>query len=307
MPLNFLWLLASLALVIQSANVAVRYATKLAESFRLSKYVTGFLVVAVISILPETFISITAAAAGVPSFGLGTLFGGNVADLTLIFAVVVLAAGRSLQVESKVIKNRYLYIGAIAVPIVLGLNGHYARWEGWCLLAAGLAFYFYVLRKNFGGVKKARAKFKLTDALWLLLSMGLLLLGAHWTVKLGVGTANDLGINHVLVGMFIVALGTTLPELLFAIKAARRRQDGLALGDILGTVIADATILVGLIALIQPFAFNPRIIYVSGLFMLSAIIVLFYLMKTGRALSRQEAMLLLVFYGLFVAAEWLIN
>ena len=120
--------------VIKSADFAIHYSTRLAESFKLSKYIVGFLIVAVISILPETFISVTSALEGIPSFGLGTLFGSNVADLTLVFAIVVLFAGRSLKIESKIIKNRYLHIGIMSIPIILGLNGYFSRWEGLFLI-----------------------------------------------------------------------------------------------------------------------------------------------------------------------------
>ena len=301
--LTFILLFFSLLVVIKSADFAIQYSTKLAESSKLSKYVIGFLIVSVISIMPETFISIASAIEGMPSFGLGTLFGSNVADLTLVFALVVLISGRDLKVESKVIKNSFLHIGALLTPIIFGFNGYYSRWEGIALIAVGLSFYFLALKKRPYGAKTNRKRFKILDLLMLVLSMGLLLLGAHLTIRFGVNFANALNINPVLIGMFVVALGTTLPELMFSIQAARQKHDGLALGDILGTVIADATIVVGIISIIRPFAFNPRIVYISGLFMLFAAILLFYFMKSGKILTKKEVILLVLFYSLFIAAE----
>lgn len=307
MLLSFLLLIASLIVVVKSADFATKYSTKLAESFRLSKYVVGFIIVAIISVLPETFISITSAIEGVPSFGLGTLFGSNVADLTLVFVLVILISGRDLKIESKIIKNRLLHIGVMLVPIILGINGYYSRLEGVILIAVGLAFYFLVLRKNAYDVAVSREKFKPANLFFLLLSMGALLLGAHLAVGYGVDLAYKLDVAPILVGIFIVGLGTTLPELLFSIKAAQHHHDGLALGDILGTVIADATVVVGIVAIISPFAFNPRIIYITALSMLLATILLFHFMKTGRVLTRKEALLLFVFYAFFISAELLVN
>ncbi len=86
-------LAVSLFMIIKGATLATRYAALLADSYRLSKYVVGFIIVAVISILPETFVAINSALSGVPSFGLGTLFGSNIADLTLIFALIILLSG----------------------------------------------------------------------------------------------------------------------------------------------------------------------------------------------------------------------
>ena len=87
---SFILSVVSLIFVIKSADYAVNYASKVAKGLRISNYMVGFLLIAVVCALPETFISITSALEGTPSLGLGTLFGSNVADLTLIFALVVL-------------------------------------------------------------------------------------------------------------------------------------------------------------------------------------------------------------------------
>lgn len=306
MWITLLFLFLSLLLLIKSADFAITYSTRLAESFRLPKYVIGFLVVAVISVLPETFISITSATEAIPEFALGVLFGSNVADLTLVFALVILVAGRSLRVESKILHHRSLHIAAILSPLVLGLNGYYSRLEGVLLIAIGVVFYWYILKNKQYDTKLERKRFSWFNPLFLIFSMAGLLAGAHFTIDSATALAETLQVNPILIGMFVVGLGTTLPELIFSIKAARSREDGLALGDILGTVVADATIVVGLIALIQPFAFPVRLTYVTGGFMAMAITLLFFYMKSGKKITRAEAVLLIVFYGLFVLIEsWL--
>ena len=93
---NIFILACALAMIMKGATLATRYAALLAESFHLSKYVVGFIMIAVISILPETFVAVDAALSGNPSFGLGTLFGSNIADMTLVFAIIVLLVGRGL-------------------------------------------------------------------------------------------------------------------------------------------------------------------------------------------------------------------
>lgn len=303
----FSLILLSLFVVIKSSNYVIRYSTRLAESFRLSKYVVGFIIVAIISILPESFISITSAVKGVPAFGLGTLFGSNVADLTLVFVFVILFAGRNLKVESKIVKNKPVYLVSMLIPIILGLNGHYSRFEGLALIVVGVLFYYLTLKDNKLDVSIKKTKFKIKDVIFLLISMGLILLGSQATVKFGIDLANVLYISPVLVGMFIVGLGTVLPELIFSIKAARHHQDSLALGDILGTVVADATVVVGVVAMICPFEFNRRIVYVTGTFMVLATFLLFYFMKSGKKITKKEAILLFVFYLFFVSVELLIS
>lgn len=303
----FIFIIAVL-LVIKGATMATKYATLLAESYRLSKYLVGFIVVAVISILPETLISLNAALKGMPSFGLGTLFGSNIADLTLLFAIIILVAGRSLKVESKILKKNLVYPFILLVPLILGLDGHFSRIEGATLIAIGIIFYYLALRDNIDGSLPFRNhEGRYRNFLKLLASMALLLIGAHFTVSSATAIAEYLRVSPVLIGMLVVGLGTTMPELFFSIKCAKNRDDSLAIGDLLGTVLADATIVVGILALVAPFDFPKKIIYITGLFMLSAAFLLFFFMRSGRQISKKEAFLLFIFWISFAIVEFLAN
>lgn len=291
--------------------MATTHAARFAEGFRLSKYTVGFIIVAVISILPETFIAIDSALSGVPDFGLGMLFGSNVADLTLIFALLVFYSGRSLKVETKILKKHATYPFILLLPLVLGLNGHFSRLEGLALIIAGATFYFLAVRDD------AESSLDLTgddtfysktkNLLMLLFSMAVLLVGAHFTVSSATAMAQILKISPVLIGMLVVGLGTTMPELFFSLKAVKKNDDSLAVGDLLGTVLADATIVVGIIALISPFYFPQKIIFVTGGFMLVASITLFRFMRSGHLLTKHEARHLLVFWLFFILVEFLVT
>ncbi len=288
--------------------MATKHAALLAESYRLSKYIVGFIVVAIISILPETLISLNAAYDGNPSFGLATLFGSNIADLTLLFAILVFVAGRGLKVESKILKNNLIFPFLLFIPLLLGFDGYFSRWDGAALIVMGIVFYFITLQ---GGVDTSLpfhngiGRYK---HLWkLLLSMGILLVGAHFTVTSAASIAHYLGINQILIGMLVVGLGTTMPELLFSIQCVKKKDDSLAIGDLLGTVLADATVVVGILALVSPFAFPITIIHITGLFMVTASFLLLFFMNTGRSLSKKEALFLLLFWVLFVLVEFYAN
>lgn len=308
MAANLLIFIVALFLVVRGATLATKYSAKVAERFNISRYAIGFIVVAFISILPETVISISSALKGMPEFGLGTLFGSNVADLTLIFAIMTIVAGRRLKVESKMLKNVKYYPFLVMLPIIFGLNGHYSRIEGVALIAAGLFFYYQIFKAGTGPSKAyhaAHGKFK--DSIILLLAMVILLVGAHFTVNSAAEIADALKVSPVLIGMLVVGLGTTLPELFYSLKAIRKREDGLAIGDILGTVMADATIVVGVVACISPFFFPAKIIYVTGMFMVIAAFFLLRLMKTGKTLTRLEGFLLLAFWLVYAITEFLIG
>ncbi|MCX6740356.1 MAG: hypothetical protein NTZ49_03960 [Candidatus Parcubacteria bacterium] len=305
---NIFFLAVSLFLVVKGATLATKYAARLAESFNLSKYVVGFIIISIISILPEAFIGINSAITGIPAFGLGTLFGSNVSDLTFVFAVIVALAGRGVKIESKILKNNSVYPFLLLLPLILGIDGYYSRAEGLALIIIGLIFYYLAFRNS---VRKVAPEIENKDG-WknlglLIFSMVILLAGSHYTVTSAADLANNLGISSILIGMLIVGLGTTMPELFFSLKAIKRRDDSLAVGDILGTVLADATILVGLIALINPFAFPIKIIYVTGVFMVLAAGILLYFMSTGRFLSKKESRILFVIWLIFILVEFFVN
>lgn len=291
-------------MVVKGATMATKYAMPLAKRLRLSEYTVGFIIVAIISILPETFISINASLNGQSAFGLGMLLGSNIADLTLIFAIIIFLTGKKLKVESKILKNYITYPLLLLLPLILGLNGHLSRPEGIALIIAGGLFY-YMSFKN--GEKRTiplnEEKNALKNFFMLLLSMVIMLIGSHFTVSSSTSLAYALGVTPVLVGMLVVGLGTTMPEFFFALKSIKRDDDSLAIGDILGTVLADATIVIGILALVNPFFFPQRIIYVTGIFMILSSFVLFHFMRTGRSISKREGYMLFLFWIIFVFVE----
>ena len=308
MEMYFLLFILSLALLVKSAERAICYSNTLAKSFNFSRFVMGFLVIAFISILPETLISLIAASKGTPEFGMGTLLGSNVADLTVVIFFVALASKNGLPVKDLFVKQNLYCLPLFALPILLGLDMHYSRLDGLGLILAGLSYYVWALKHD---VKKEAArvasKFEWGSMLLLLVSMGVLLLSASLTVKFGTLTAHQWGVHPTLVGLLFVGLGTTLPEMFFSIQAVRKRYVGLAIGDILGTVISDATLVLGAMILVQPFDFNRNLILVTGVFMFLSGLLLFALMKSGRGLSKLEGVLLLFVYLGFVACEFVAN
>lgn len=305
---NLLIFALSLFLLIKGATLSTRYAGRLAQSFNLSKYIIGFIVVAIISILPETFIGINAALSGLPSFGLATLFGSNVADLTIVFAIIVAVANRGIKIESQILKNNLVYPFLLIMPLVLGLDGYYSRLEGLALIIAGAAFYYLSFKNGVAGkTSQTHLDHRFKNLIFLIFSLLILLIGAHFVVESATDLAYDLGLKPILIGMLIVSLGTAMPELFFSIKSVKKHNDSLAIGDVLGTVLADATVVVGILALISPFAFSQKIIYITGVFMVVAAFILFYFMRSGRVLSRKESYLLFAFWVIFVFVEFMFN
>lgn len=306
---DFLLLILSLAVVVHAASLSSRYAEKIAEGFHMSRYVVGFLVVSFVSILPETLIAVNAALKGEPSLGVGTLFGSNVIDLTLVLAILVFVSGRrGLKISRAMLSKLKIYPLFLTIPLLLGLDGKFDREEGLALIIVGLIFYYYMFKKSVGISSRMHdiANRGRNTAMFVV-SMVLLLIGAHFTAYSAVSLAGSLSVNPVLIGVLIVSFGTTLPELSFSMKAVRVKREDLAFGNILGSVLADATIVVGLVSLISPVIFPPTIMYVAGIFMVAASVIVLAMLHTKLKISRVEAVLLTAVWAGYIAVELIVN
>jgi cation:H+ antiporter len=307
---EFALFLASLLVLVKGAEYAVRYSSRIARAFRISEFVVSFFVVSFISCSPEATVSIISAINGVPEFGLGALLGSNVADLALVFGIVALFSANGVKVKSQILRNDLFYLVLLLVPIILGFDGHLSREDGLVLVLSGVAFLgtlamqSHLFRKRYNNAKSHEWA---GNFLLLVLSLAFLVAGAYFTVRFGVDFANSVQIPPFLVALTMVSIGSCMPEMIFSLKAVRAGHDSLALGDVLGTVIIDATMLVGVLALISPFDFNPNIVRVTGVMMFFAGVLAVMFIKSGKVLTRKEGLLLLLFYLLSLAVEFWVN
>jgi cation:H+ antiporter len=308
--LNLLMCIVSLAILIKAVDWAITFSSKLARIMRLSEFIISFFIVATISVMPESAISIISALRGVPEFGLGTLLGSNIADLTLVFGVVAAFSARGLKVKSEILKKDFFYLILLLLPVVMGIDGEFSRIDGIVLIISGIVFYATLsieskmFTKELDPEEKKMMPYTLVA---LIASMGIILLAAYFTVHFGVAAANSIGIPPLLVSLTIIAIGSCLPELIFSLKATKTNHGDLAIGDILGTVVTDATIILGLVAVITPFTFRPEFIYLTGLAMCLAAGLVLVFIRTDKVLSRKEGIFLLMFYIAYLVTEVLMN
>jgi cation:H+ antiporter len=310
MIINLILFLAFLFILVKSSNYAIKYSSQLAKVLRFPEFIVSFFIIALISVLPEATISIISAINGNPELGLGTLLGSNVTDLTLIFGIVALFSSGGIKVKSKILQNNFFYLLLLLFPLVLGFDGQFSRIDGIILTLSGIIFFIKIGRES----RRFRKKFNHTkrepfakSLILLILSVVILLIGAYLTVRYAVNFAYDIKLPAILIGLTILAFGTCLPELIVSIKAVKTNRDEIALGDILGTVITDATIVLGIVALISPFSYNPQGIYFTGSAMFLAGLFTTIFMKSDKSINKLEGALLILFYVIFIFVEFMIN
>ena len=309
--------IASCLLLIMSGTWVIGSLVRIAKVLGWKKFVVASILMAFATSLPELFIGITSALHQRPQLSFGNIIGANIIVLTLVVGGGALLA-KGLKFEEKILQKSSLYAAAIAFsPFLLMLDGKMSRWDGIILLLI-LIFYFNRLlqeQKRFtevfiGEFKKDWTQFKLFLRNWLIFFGGicLLLLGAEGIVFSASNLAARFNMPLVITGIFLVAIGTTLPEISFGIRSIIMGHKEMILGDVLGSVVVNSTLILGLVALISPFEIYNFSPYLIGI-IFTAITCLFFAVfsRTGKEITRKEAVVLLAIYVLFVVSQLVIR
>ncbi len=305
---SVLLLIVGLAIVVLSADEAIKRLLNLAGLLRLSEFTVSFVLAGVLAILPELSIGILAALGGSSSLGYGVILGANVADLTLVIGIAVLFGGH-VDLEPAMLKSIRLSSLAVLLPVILFYDGEISRFDGAILIVVFLIYVTYMLRsKHDGGVAPAkRSKRRVTfEAAILTGSILLLFVGGSLITDNSQGISMEIGLPLFVVGL-IVAVGTCLPEMAFSIRACSKKYCHVGLGNILGNVLADSLLTIGVIALMQPI--KPAVMLPplsTGIFMAVSALAMFLLSRDG-TLKRKDGALLLVLFGLFVLIQFIIQ
>jgi cation:H+ antiporter len=297
--------LVSSLLLVKSASYAVRSASKLAIHMKFSEFFVAFFIAGLISIMPELFIGINSALEGAPAIGLGTVIGSNIADLTIVMGIVALA-GRRIGVDPKMMKNAFGFIIVTSLPALLMLDGTISRDDGIILIFAFIVHMTNVARSEgiriFAHRKKAAGNGLWKHSALFVLSMILLFVSSFYIVESAVQISRAFMIPSIIIGLFLVSIGTTLPELTFSLRAVLSKHKEIALGDILGNVAMDCTLSIGIIALISPISSNFSAFATSLLFMILAALLLVTFMRDGK-ITWQESFAMFFVYAMFAALE----
>ena len=275
MPLAFLegplilsaQVLVGLVVLILSGNWMVQSASKAAAILGMSPVVIGLTIVAFGTSMPELLVSLFANL-GPDSSGdlsIGNVVGSNITNISLIMGLGAIIT--VLPIERQMLKREYPYMLLATLLLVLfslGADRQISRWEG-LILVIGLAFfmvYSYVAGRNTNADEapveqpgnETRSRTLVVNLSILPLSIAGLAFGAHWLVNGASELARLVGISELFIGLSVIALGTSLPELVTTIVAVRRGEEGIAVGNLVGSNIFNVLAIVGITSLVKPLA-----------------------------------------------------
>ncbi len=299
-------LIISAVVLARSSIFLIQKLTTIAIKLRVSEYLVGFVIMAVATSLPELTIGIISGLEKNTLISLGNVLGANIADLTLVIGLGALIGG-GIRIQTQVRNREVIYADLIGLaPLVLLLDRQLTRPEGMILI---LLFVLYIYNLVFQSREyhKVMEDHRTTRTLAkeLVLSAGglaVLLLSAEGVVRSGRELATILGIPAMLIGV-LLGLGTTLPELSTTVAATVRKQGSLIMGNILGSVVTNSTLVLGTVALINPITLDGDMTFkISAGALLLALVIVTKFIRSQYRVDRAEALALILGYILYLAA-----
>ncbi|GEM_PF-184043 len=295
----------SIFVMMKAASYAITAISHYARLAGISDYIIGFLVVSLGTSLPDMSTAFIASMAKQGQLVLGDLIGSSIMDVTVILGVTALI-GRKIPVRGTVLKKTVLLVlGMVLLPILLALNGTLSRLDGIILVGAFLVYLIILIRKEGElGIIKKQIAFKdvWQDMAVFLGCLVALLLSSRWLVFSSLQVASELHVPIFVIGLLVIAFGTAVPELAVELKSVRQGKSGIAFGDILGSVVMNVTLILGIAAIVNPITFEVGQFIVPAMFLLTAAFFgTLFIMK--REITWDEGIGLLLVYATFVITQ----
>ena len=316
MFIDILLVIAGLALLVAGGEALVRGATGIALLARITPAVVGLSVVAAGTSMPELVVSLQSALEGNSGIAVGNVVGSNIFNIACILGLTALIRPLTIQGQTVRLEWPVMMLAAFQLHL-LSRDGVLDRLEGAFFVAALVAFVAYVVKlartaldareqaelaevvdASFGRTGATAAAF---NVLAILVGVAVLAGGSTLLVRGASSLASGLGVSDAIIGVTIVAAGTSTPELVTSIVAARRGNPEVAVGNIVGSNIFNVLCIGGLVAMITPIPVPAEILARDNPVMLAVSLLLLPLMRSGMRVNRAEGAFLFAVYGVYLA------
>lgn len=305
--LNILFLILGFVFLAKGADFFVDGASSIAKRFKIPQLVIGLTIVAMGTSMPEAAVSIKAAISGNADISIGNVVGSNILNILIILGISsvifpLMVKKSTLRVDIPIV------IGATTVLFLLGLSGKVFWWGGLIMLL-GFGIYLTYL---FIGAKKNNEddETEIKDmpiwksVIFVILGIALIIFGSEFAVETATNLAKMAGWSDAFIGLTIVALGTSLPELFTSVMAAIKKNPDIAIGNVVGSNIFNILFILGITSLIIPINFAPSFLIDTAISLGCAVLLLVLSLKGGK-LKRWGGAIMLISYGGYFAYLYL--
>ena len=289
-------------MLVKGADYFVDGAAGVATKFGITQLVVGLTIVAMGTSAPEAAVSITGAMSGAADIAVGNVVGSNILNVLIILGITGVITSVAVQKSTLIIEMPFM-MAITVLLIVLGMTGNEITFvEGiifWICFIAYLG-YLYVLAKK-GTDEETTEERPIWKLLLFIVAGGVVVVwGANISVDAAVAIATAIGISEKLIGLTIVALGTSLPELVASVTAAKKGNADIAIGNIVGSNIFNILFVLGTSALIIPIPYQPAFLF-DGIIAVAAGVLLWVATIRKRELNRAWGIIMLLCYGAYLA------
>lgn len=303
---NILFILIGFVLLVKGGDYLVEGSVSIARKAKLSSMVIGMTVIGFGTSAPEMLVSVNAALADSPGIALGNVVGSNIANIALILGVTGLLFTCATDKHTLRVDLPFM-IFACAALFAVGMTGEIGRIAGIVGMLSLVAFLVWQIRasRRMGDADVPQAENTPlhslpVSAIMVVLSIAAMIFGANLLVEGAKNVAAALGVTERVIGLTVVAVGTSLPELFASVMSAKRGETDLAIGNIIGSVSFNVFFVVGVSAAISPIPESDQGFFLDYLLMVVLAVLLWFFLFTRRTLERWEGALLLAIYVAYI-------
>ena len=310
---NFLWFFASILVLIISGYYLVKSMKKLCGYLKISEFLSGFIILAIGTSIPELFVGISSALNKSTSISLGNVIGANIADITFVIGIPILLV-RGFKIKSKeTVKDSFIMVIIASLPLTLMIIGNQlSKIDGIILITVFFSYIYYLwMQRGVFTRHYEENKFKryliIVYTLLFLITIFFVIKSADYAVKYAISISEELDLPKILIGLFLVAIGTTIPELIVGINTIIRGYSEMGIGNVIGSVVVNSTLILGVTSLIYPITANFLLFITSGIYMLIVCFIFATFIASGNRLDWREGVSLVLLYIFFVIFEFYIE
>ena len=303
--MNFLIFVIAMGVLIWGADVLIQQSEKIALKFNIPEFIIGATLIALGTSLPEMAASVAASIGNKPEIAIANVIGSNILNITLVLASVFLIARNISPDRDFFAKDSTWALMPVFVFILMVLDGMISRFDALLLLLLMGAYLLFLIQdtKNLPAdelddIDMAHFSWMSTIVM-LFVGLVLVIIGAHFTVESAADIAKSFGISQWIIGIIMVSMGTSLPELVVSITAALKGKVDMAIGNIIGSNMANTTMVLGAAALVKPMPFIPTN-YLFDITTMSIATLLLVFLTANKLYTKSAGISLIIILGLFL-------
>jgi len=310
-PNPYLVFIISLALLIYGSHIVIDQSKEIAVKFRISNLIIGVTIIAFGTSFPELIIGVLSSLKNQGDIAVSNVIGSNIANIGLVLGLIAIIKPINVIVNSKLLYNLFYLFLSFCILFIISFSNNFSQINGLIMLLVFLFYMYFLLKKftrdNSFFYENKNANLKVTNIIKLLLGFIFLAIGSEYLINSIVNISEKLNfINNIAVSMSIVAFGTSIPELMTSLIALIKKEEGLALGNILGSNIINILFIISLSSIVKPISLNFSLINQHLIILAILTILLILIVYMTKRINRISGYFFISIYFIFIYINFLI-